>query len=179
MHVLRMSHIARLLALRRGMSEAEGELVLQAAPMHDVGKLGIPDRVLLKPGKLTPEEWEIMKQHAPIGAEIVGDHPSTLMQTARMVALRHHERWDGSGYPHGIRGEAIPPIARIVAVADVFDALLSTRPYKRPWTIEATVEELKAQSGRHFEPAIVTALLELLPECLAVRDQYRDEPVPV
>jgi putative two-component system response regulator len=177
MHVLRMSHTARLLALRRGMTEAEGELVLQAAPMHDVGKLGIPDRILLKPGKLTPEEWEIMKQHPAIGAEIVGEHPSALMQTARMVALRHHERWDGSGYPHGLRGDQIPLVARLVAVADVFDALLSARPYKKPWSVAATVGELKAQSGRHFEPESVTALLDILPECLAVRDKYSDDQV--
>lgn len=175
MHVLRMSHIARLIALRLGMTEAEAELVLQAAPMHDVGKLGIPDSILLKPGKLTPAEWEIMKQHTVIGAEIVGDHPSELMQTARMVALRHHERWDGTGYPHGLRGEAIPRIARLVSVADVFDALLSPRPYKDPWTLAATVQELKAQSGRHFEPAAVGALLETLPDCLAVREQYKDD----
>jgi len=178
MHVLRMSHTARLLALRQGMSEAEGDLVLQAAPMHDVGKLGIPDRILLKPDKLTREEWQIMKTHPQIGAEIVGDHPSELMQTARMVALRHHERWDGSGYPHGLSGDAIPRIARLVAVADVFDALLSARPYKQPWTVAATVEEFKAQSGRHFEPASVSALLDILPECLAVREKYRDEVPP-
>src|SRR6188768_2151743 len=139
MHVLRMSHTARLLALRQGMSEGEGDLVLQAAPMHDVGKLGIPDRILLKPGKLTPEEWEIMKQHPLIGAEIIGDHPSELMRAARTVALRHHERWDGSGYPHGLSGEAIPRIARIVTVADVFDALLSSRPYKAAWTVADTI----------------------------------------
>jgi len=175
MHVLRMSHTARLLALRQGMSEGEGDLVLQAAPMHDVGKLGIPDRILLKPGKLTPEEWQIMKQHPEIGAEIVGNHPSELMQTARMVALRHHERWDGSGYPHGLSGEAIPRIARIVTVADVFDALLSARPYKKAWTVVETIEEMKAQSGRHFEPASVAALVDILPECLAVRAKYSDD----
>ena len=176
MHVLRMSHISRLLALRVGMSESRADLLLQVAPMHDVGKLGIPDRILLKPGKLTPEEWEVMKQHSVIGAEIIGDHPSELMQAARTVALRHHERWDGSGYPHGLRGEAIPDLARVVAVADVFDALLSARPYKAPWTVAATVEELKAQSGRHFEPRVLSALLEFLPECLAIREQYRDDP---
>jgi len=175
MHVLRMSHIARLLALRMGMSDAEADLVLQAAPMHDVGKLGIPDRILLKPGKLSPEEWEIMKRHTVIGAEIVGDHASELMQTARMVALRHHERWDGSGYPHALSGEAIPKIARLVAVSDVFDALLSARPYKAPWTVAETVAEFKAQSGRHFEPGAVSALLDILPHCLAVRERYRDD----
>ncbi|MEO7034216.1 MAG: two-component system response regulator [Polyangiaceae bacterium] len=175
MHVLRMSHIAHALALRQGMSEQRADLVLQAAPMHDVGKLGIPDRILLKPGKLSPEEWEIMKRHTLIGAEIVGDHPSELMQTARMVALLHHERWDGSGYPHGLRGEAIPPIARLVAVADVFDALLSARPYKAPWTVADTVAEFKAQSGRHFDPDAVSALLDILPQCLAIRDRYSDD----
>lgn len=175
MHVLRMSHIARLLALQLGMNEQVADLVLQSAPMHDVGKLGIPDRILLKPGKLTQEEWEIMKRHTLIGAEIVGDHPSELMQTARMVALRHHERWDGSGYPHGLRGEAIPQIARLVAVADVFDALLSARPYKAPWTVADTIAEIKAQGGRHFDPAAANALLDILPQCLAVRERYRDD----
>jgi putative two-component system response regulator len=164
-----------LLALRLGMSESEADLVLQAAPMHDIGKLGIPDRILLKPGKLTDDEWSIMKRHTLIGAEIVGDHPSELMQMARMVALRHHERWDGTGYPHGLHGEAIPPVARLVAVADVFDALLSARPYKAPWTVPATLAEFSAQSGRHFEPAAVSALLDILPQCLAVRELYKDD----
>jgi cyclic di-GMP phosphodiesterase len=176
MHVLRMSHIARLLARRLGMSEAESDLLLQVAPMHDIGKLGIPDRILLKPGKLTPEEWELMKQHTRIGAEIIGNHPSELMQAARMIALRHHERWDGSGYPDGLRAEAIPAMARVVAVADVFDALLSARPYKEPWSIAATVEEFKAQSGRHFEPSAVDSLLAILPECLELRERFRDGP---
>jgi putative two-component system response regulator len=175
MHVLRMSHIARLVALRLGVSAGEAELVLQAAPMHDVGKIGIPDRILLKPGPLDRDEWELMKRHTTIGAEIIGDHPSELLRTARVIALRHHERWDGSGYPDGLSGEAIPKIARVVAIADVFDALLSERPYKAPWTVEATVETLRAQSGRHFEPAAVTALLEVLPECLALRAQYSDD----
>jgi putative two-component system response regulator len=175
MHVLRMSHIARLVALRLGVSAGEAELVLQAAPMHDVGKIGIPDRILLKPGPLDRDEWELMKRHTTIGAEIIGDHPSELLRTARVIALRHHERWDGSGYPDGLSGEAIPKIARVVAIADVFDALLSERPYKAPWTVEATVETLRAQSGRHFEPGAVTALLEVLPECLALRAQYSDD----
>jgi putative two-component system response regulator len=175
MHVLRMSHIARLVGLRVGMSEAEAEILLQAAPMHDVGKIGISDKILLKPGPLDEAEWEIMKRHTVIGAEILGDHSSELMKIARTVALRHHERWDGGGYPGGLVGEAIPLAARIVAVADVFDALLSVRPYKGAWSVEQTVEQIRSQSGRHFDPKCATALLELLPECLEVRAQYRDE----
>jgi putative two-component system response regulator len=175
MHVVRMSHIARIVGLKQGLSESEAELVLQAAPMHDVGKIGIPDRILLKPGPLDRDEWEIMKRHTTMGAEIIGEHPSELLRAARVVALRHHERWDGSGYPDGLVGEAIPRIARVVAIADVFDALLSARPYKKPWTVEATIEALKSESGRHFEPSAVSALLDTLPECLAVRSKYKDD----
>jgi putative two-component system response regulator len=175
MHVLRMSHIARLLALQLGMGEEFAELILQAAPMHDIGKIGIPDRVLLKPGKLDAEEWEIMKRHTTIGAEIIGDHPSELLRTAHTVALSHHERWDGSGYPHGLAADAIPEVARVVAVADVFDALLSNRPYKRAWSTEDTVSHVKSESGRHFDPRAANALLEVLPACLEVRRRYSDD----
>jgi putative two-component system response regulator len=175
MHVVRMSHIARLIGLHVGMSEADGEILLQAAPMHDVGKIGIPDKILLKPGPLDADEWAIMKRHTIIGAEIIGDHPSALMKGARTLALRHHERWDGTGYPDGLAGEEIPLAARVVAVADVFDALLSVRPYKAAWSVDETVEEIRAQSGRRFEPRCANALLELLPECLEVRAKYRDE----
>jgi putative two-component system response regulator len=142
--------------------------------MHDVGKIGVPDAILLKPGKLDPEEWEIMKRHTVIGAEIIGDHPSELLVAARVVALSHHERWDGGGYPAGLAGEAIPEIARIVAISDVFDALLSVRPYKKAWSLEDTTAKLHAERGHHFEPRVVDALFRVLPECLAVRDSYRD-----
>jgi putative two-component system response regulator len=174
MHVVRMSQIARLIALRAGLSEARADLVLQAAPMHDVGKIGIPDRVLLKPGPLDKDEWEIMKRHTIIGAEIIGDHGSELLQMARIVALRHHERWDGKGYPEGLAGEDIPVEARIVAVADVFDALLSVRRYKVAWSIEQTIAKIQADSGQHLDPRFVDALLAALPDCLAVREHYRD-----
>jgi putative two-component system response regulator len=174
MHVLRMSHIARLIGLRVGMSEADSEILLQAAPMHDVGKIGIPDKILLKPGPLDADEWIVMKRHTLIGAEIIGDHASALMKIARTLALRHHERWDGSGYPDGLQGEAIPLVARVVAVADVFDALLSARPYKPAWSVERTVEEIRVQSGHHFDPRCANALLGLLPECLEVRGKYHD-----
>ncbi|HET9953387.1 MAG TPA: two-component system response regulator [Polyangiaceae bacterium] len=175
MHVLRMSHIARLIALSVGLGEAESELILHASPMHDIGKIGIPDRILLKPGPLDPEEWEMMKRHTVIGAEILGDHPSELIRMARLVALRHHERWDGKGYPDGLRGEQIPIAARVVAIADVFDALLSVRPYKRAWSVEDTLAKLSAESGHHFDPTVVNAFLRILPECLEVRARYRDD----
>jgi len=174
MHVLRMSHISRTIALGSGMREERAELILQASPMHDIGKLGVPDRVLLKPGKLDDEEWEVMKRHSRIGAEIIGEHPSDLLVLARMVALRHHERWDGTGYPDGLLGEEIPVEARVVALADVFDALLSVRPYKLSWTIPNALEFIREQSGKHFEPRMVNALLSRLDECLAIRERYAD-----
>jgi putative two-component system response regulator len=174
MHVLRMSHLSWKLALEVGLSETRAELILQSSPMHDIGKIGVPDSILLKPGKLDAAEWELMKRHTTVGAEIIGDHPSELMVTARMVALRHHERWDGSGYPGGLSGLDIPEVARIVALADVFDALLSVRPYKQAWSVQATLEHIRAESGRHFEPRLVDALLRILPACLAIRAQFSD-----
>jgi putative two-component system response regulator len=174
MHVLRMSHISRLVALAAGLSEARAELLLQASPMHDVGKIGVPDSILLKPGKLDAAEWEIMKRHTVFGAEILGDHPSDLMVAAKQVALHHHERWDGAGYPGGLAGEAIPEIARIVAIADVFDALLSVRPYKQAWSIEDTTQKIASERGHHFDPRVVDALFRVLPQCLAVRETYKD-----
>jgi putative two-component system response regulator len=174
MHVLRMSHICRTVALASGVDEERAELLLQASPMHDIGKLGVPDRILLKPGKLEPEEWKLMKRHPSIGAEIIGEHPSELLVLARVVALRHHERWDGQGYPDGLVGEEIPVEARIVALADVFDALLSVRPYKPAWTVERTIAHILEQSGKHFEPRLVSAFMSRLDECLAIRDRYAD-----
>jgi putative two-component system response regulator len=175
MHVMRMSHITRLIALAHGMSAARAEILFQASPMHDVGKIGTPDHVLLKPEKLNPEEWELIKKHTTMGAAIIGEHPSELMETARIVALHHHERWDGSGYPAGLKGEQIPIDARIVALADVFDALLSVRPYKQAWSIEATLEYIRDSAGSHFDPKLVETFLRILPECLAVREKYRDD----
>jgi putative two-component system response regulator len=174
MHVLRMSHISRTIALAGGVSADSAELILQASPMHDIGKLGIPDRILLKPSGLDADEWEHMKRHTTIGAAIIGDHPSELMITARRVALYHHERWDGTGYPEGLLRDAIPLEARVVALADVFDALLSIRPYKRAWTVEETVRYFREQRGRHFEPRLVSALIGKLDECLAIRAQFAD-----
>jgi len=175
MHVLRMSHMTRLLARSCGMSEIQTELLFQASPMHDIGKIGIPDRILLKPGKLDADEWEMIKRHTTIGAEIIGEHPSELIVLARLVALRHHEKWDGSGYPGGLKGEDIPIEARIVALADVFDALLSVRPYKPAWSLDDTMKYVFAQRGQHFDPAVIDAFVQVLPDCLRLRETYKDE----
>jgi putative two-component system response regulator len=169
-----MSQISALLARRIGWSAADCDLMLNASPMHDIGKIGIPDHILLKPGKFEPDEWEIMKTHAAIGAELLGGDDSALLRLAREIALSHHEKWDGSGYPHGLAGEAIPQSGRIVAVADVFDALTSARPYKEAWTAEAAEAYLRDNAGSHFDPAVVTCFLANLPEILNIRNQYQE-----
>ncbi len=174
-HVVRMSHYSRLVALAYGASDDFAELVLHAAPMHDVGKIGIADSILRKPAALTPEEWQVMRQHPAVGADIIGTHPSELLRAARDVALCHHEKWDGTGYPRGLKQQEIPLIGRIVAIADVFDALLSERPYKRPWSVEDTLSYVQEQRGKHFEPAVVDALLKALPQMLEVRLVYADD----
>ncbi len=173
-HILRMSHISALLARALGWNEADSELILHASPMHDIGKIGIPDAILLKPGKFEPPEWEIMKTHASIGGALLEGDDSDLMRMAREIALTHHEKWDGSGYPEGLVGEAIPQAGRIAALADAFDALTSERPYKKPWTIEDTVELIKENSGKHFDPQLVEVFLQELPEILAIRERFSE-----
>lgn len=174
MHVIRMSLYSRLLALKVGMGQREAETLLNAAPMHDVGKIGIPDRILLKPAKLTPEEWETMKTHSRIGANIIGEDPSEIMRLAADIALMHHEKWDGSGYPQGLRGEEIPLESRIVAIADVFDALTSQRPYKEAWPINKALDLIRERAGSQFDPILVQQFLEIAPDVLAIRQQYTD-----
>lgn len=175
LHVIRMSHYAQEIALAAGMNAIDAEELLNAAPMHDIGKIGIPDVILQKPGKLTPDEWEIMKSHTEIGATIIGDDNSNLLKIARVIALNHHEKWDGSGYPNGLSGEAIPIEARIVAIADVFDALTSIRPYKAAWTIEEATAYIEKESGKHFDPALVTAFTAALPNIVTIRTQLLDD----
>ena len=175
MHVLRMSHFCHALALAIGCSPEWADDLLHAAPMHDVGKIGIPDAVLLKPGPLNEEEWKIMRAHPRIGAEIIGEHDSGILQLARTVALTHHEKWDGSGYPAGLQGEAIPLAARIVALADVFDALTSVRPYKRAWSVDEAMAHIQAQAGKHFDPALVPVFVGLRPQLQAIRQRWADE----
>ena len=174
MHVIRMSHFSQLLALAAGCSPAWAEDLLNAAPMHDVGKIGIPDAVLRKPGPLDADEWATMRRHPEIGAEIIGEYPSGVLQLAREIALAHHEKWDGSGYPRGLAGEAIPLSARIVAIADVFDALTTRRPYKEPWPVQEAMNHIAAQAGKHFDPALVALFAPLLPQLLEIRARWAE-----
>lgn len=174
MHVLRMSHTSRLLALEVGLPVHAAELILHAAPMHDIGKIGIPDAILLKPGPLDAQEWAVMQKHAQIGADIIGEHPSELLTMARVIALTHHERWDGAGYPRKMAGDDIPLEGRIVAIADVFDALTSARPYKKAWSTEAALDHMQAQSGRQFDPRLLACFLELAPDIEKISARYSD-----
>jgi putative two-component system response regulator len=173
-HVIRMSHYCRMLAVAGGIPEHRAELLFNAAPMHDVGKIGVPDSILEKPGPLTPDEWSIVKRHPVIGAGIIGRHNNELLEMARVVALTHHERWDGSGYPRALRGEAIPLVGRIVAIADAFDALTSTRPYKQAWPVEEAVALLRREAGRQFDPRLIPKFLEMLPQVKDIMGQYSE-----
>mgnify|MGYP006163507873 CR=1 FL=1 len=172
MHVIRMSHFAQLLALAAGCSPAWAEDLLNAAPMHDVGKIGIPDAILRKPGRLDEDELLVMRQHPEIGARIIGQHQDGMLAMAHRIALYHHEKWDGSGYPFGLAGEAIPLEARIVAIADVFDALTSVRPYKRAWSFDDAIAFLREQAGKHFDPALIKVFEGLLPQVQAVAAEF-------
>jgi len=174
-HILRMAHFSQIIARGMGLSESDQYLLLEAAPMHDIGKVGIADKILLKPGRLEPEEFEIMKRHATIGYELLQGSSSRVLQAGAEIARGHHEKFDGSGYPQGLRGEDIPIFSRIVAVADVFDALTSERPYKKAWDVEAAVDFLKAGSGSHFDPACVTAFLNAWSDVQEVRARYSEE----
>ncbi len=173
-HLLRMANYTRLIAERLGLPGPAVELLFEAAPMHDIGKVGIPDAILLKPGRLNDEEFAVMKRHAEIGNRILAGSTSDLLQTAAEIAWTHHEKWDGNGYPRGLAGEVIPLAGRIVAVADVFDALTSERPYKRAWPLEQARRFLLDNSGRHFDPACVDAFLAGWHEAIAIQNQFRD-----
>ena len=173
-HLLRMAAYARLIAQRLGLPAEECELIYEAAPMHDIGKVGIPDAVLLKPGALTPEELAIMRRHPQIGADILADSDVPLLQIGSVIAISHHERYDGKGYPHGLEGEQIPLHGRIVAVADVFDALTTTRPYKPRWDLQRVLAHMQAERGGHFDPRCVDALLGEMDEVFAIQEKFAD-----
>jgi putative two-component system response regulator len=160
-HTRRVGYVSTLLARASGLSEYEVELIERVAPLHDVGKIGIPDDILLKSAKLTAYEFEVMKTHTIIGARILSGGHSNMVKMAQTIALTHHERWDGTGYPHGLRGASIPRVGRIVALADTFDALTHKRPYKEPWPIDRAVAEIERQSGKQFDPHLVEVFLQL------------------
>jgi putative two-component system response regulator len=160
-HTVRVAHTSARLAEALGMSSVEvGEIAL-AAPLHDIGKIALPDSILLKAGALTFEEYEQMQSHVCVGASILAGSSSTLLHMAELIAATHHERWDGTGYLKGLRGDDIPLVGRIVAVADVFDALTHRRPYKEPWPLDRAVAEILASSGTHFDPDVVAAFERL------------------
>ena len=174
LHVMRMAYFAAAIGRAHGLPETETERLLLTAQMHDIGKIGVPDAILLKPGPLTPDEYEVMKQHATIGERLLsGD--DELMKSAREIAVGHHERWDGAGYPHGIAGEKIPLTARICSIADVFDALTTRRTYKEAWTAEDSIAWIRAGSGTRFDPALVAAFDTALPELLRIMALYGDD----
>ncbi len=175
-HIQRMAHYSRLIAEQLGQSEEQQQDVLNAAPMHDIGKVGTPDHILLKPGRLNPEEMTVMRQHAEIGYNILKDCQARMLKLAAEIALTHHERYDGQGYPRGLAGEAIPLVGRIVAVADVFDALTSVRPYKKAWSMEDARQHLLDNCATHFDPRCVEALLQRWDDVQAIRARFRDEP---
>jgi putative two-component system response regulator len=174
-HIQRMSNYAAAIARKLGLSERVVESILYAAPMHDVGKIGIPDHILLKPGKLGPDEWEIMKQHTVMGASILKGPNTGFIKLAEIIAVTHHEKWDGSGYPKGLKGIQINLAGRITAIADVFDALTSKRPYKEPLSLEKAVTIIRKQRGLHFDPDVVDAFFAVQDEIVLIKDKYRDE----
>jgi putative two-component system response regulator len=171
-HIWRMAAYAKALAIACGWSKQRAETLELAAPMHDTGKIGIPDAILKKPGKLDPDEWTIMKTHTVIGHGILSRSDASVFTLAAEVALRHHERWDGTGYPDGLKGDAIPESARIVAIADVFDALTMKRPYKEPWSVEKVMATIKDSAGSHFEPRLVACFEGILSQILAIKQTW-------
>ncbi len=173
-HIQRIGRLSQQLALQIGWSEEDAEVLRHASAMHDIGKIGIPDHILLKPGKLSPEEWEVIKAHTTTGAQILADSSNPLVQMAREIAMSHHERWDGSGYPAGLKEEEIPIAARICAIVDVYDALLAKRSYKEAWTLEQTLAEIAQGSGTHFDPQLVTSFLTLAPQLVWQPQPSRD-----
>ena len=178
-HIQRMAHYSQIIAHGLDLDAATQKLLLEAAPMHDVGKIGIPDYILLKPGKLTFEEFEVMKGHARLGHELLKDSRSEIISAGALIAISHHEKYDGSGYPHGLKGKDIPLFGRIVAVADVFDALTSERPYKKAWALEDALHFLEEGRGAHFDPLCVEAFISGWDEVIAVRQRFRDEEAPL
>lgn len=173
-HILRMSRMCEAVALSYGKDARWAEMLRVASPLHDVGKIGVPDCILLKPGRLTADELSVMRQHPEIGGNIIPEHPAEVIGMARRIALTHHEKWDGSGYPIGLRGSEIPLEGRIAAICDVFDALISKRPYKPAWSKEEAIGHIVASSGTHFDPEVVRSFLSCLPRIDEIQRTYAD-----
>jgi putative two-component system response regulator len=170
-HIKRMSHYTSAVARKMGLNKQTVENLLYTVPMHDAGKIGIPDHILLKPGKLSDKEWEIMKQHTIIGAQILAGSDAKFIKLAQIIALTHHEKWDGSGYPEGLKGSKITLVGRITAIADVFDALTSRRPYRmKPFPLEEAFDYIKQERGRHFDPEVVDAFFAAKDEILLIKE---------
>ncbi len=176
-HIQRMSLMTVAVARSLNLDQKVIDRLLYATPMHDIGKIGIPDRILIKPGKLTPGEWQIMKQHTSIGAKILEGSHIGFLRLGEVIALTHHERWDGSGYPRGLSGRDIPLVGRIVAIADVFDALTSKRPYKEPFSLDRSVSIIRENTGSHFDPHIAEAFLSIIDEIEDIQKQYQQEGI--
>lgn len=174
-HVLRMSHFAARLAKELGMNDMECAMIKLASPMHDIGKIGIPDDILLKPGPLTKDERKIMETHTTIGGEILGGGKSELIKMAETIALTHQEKWDGTGYPKGLKKEEIPIAGRITAICDVFDAMTSKRPYKEAYPIEYALDFISSQSGKHFDPHLVKVFHQIVPDLKKIKEKFSKE----
>jgi len=178
-HTWRVGRISALIAQDMGLADKKVKLILHAARLHDVGKIAIPDGILLKPARLTSEEFETMKTHTTLGAEILSGGSSPLLQMAETIALTHHEKWNGTGYPRGLMGELIPVEGRIVSVADVFDALTHDRPYKTAWPVEKAMDEIEAQTGKQFDPDVVEVFKKILPQILDSEHMPKDFGYPL
>ena len=174
-HIIRMSNYSATVARKMGLNDRTVEAILYAAPMHDVGKIGTPDQILLKPGKLDPDEWEIMKQHTSNGGRILEGSSAGFIKLAEVIALTHHEKWDGSGYPDGLKGSKIPLIGRVVAIGDVFDALTSKRPYKEAFPLDIAYGIIRESRGSHFDPDVVDAFFSIEDEILSIKERYKDK----
>jgi len=173
-HIQRMSQYAAAVARRLGINDSTIEAILYAAPMHDVGKIGIPDQILTKPGRLDPVEWNIMKEHSILGVQILEGSDAESIKLAEIIARAHHEKWDGSGYPEGLKGSEIPLAARITAIADVFDALTSKRPYKEAFSLEKSFTIIREGRESHFDPQVVDAFFAVQAEILSIKEKHKD-----
>ena len=173
-HIKRMSNYAVAIARQLGFKEKPIERLLHAAPLHDIGKIGIPDSVLLKPGKLNSDEWALMQQHTLFGGKILQGSTIDYLRLGKIIAMNHHEKWDGSGYPYGLKGKQIPFFGRITAIADVFDALTTKRPYKEAFSLESSLAIIEEGSGSHFDPRVVEAFFSVQEVILTIREKYQD-----